>query len=83
MAANMANQFDRAARARVVGIAHSAYSVFFCREDPMLSWLTPQEWRRFWRIILVQVLVGLGLLALLIWYVHQGNDLGIIRQFVG
>jgi hypothetical protein len=49
----------------------------------MLSWLTPQEWRRFWRIILVQVLVGLGLLALLIWYVHQGNDLGIIRQFVG
>jgi hypothetical protein len=45
--------------------------------------LTPQEWRRFWRIILVQVLVGLGLLALLIWYVHQGNDLGIIRQFVG
>jgi hypothetical protein len=52
-----------------------------------LSWLTPQEWRRFWRIMLVQVLVGLGLLALLIWYtqsrttyIHE-DDLGTIRQF--
>jgi hypothetical protein len=46
-----------------------------------LSWLTPQEWRRFWRIMLVQVLVGLAVLALLIWYVPQGNDLGALRQF--
>lgn len=38
------------------------------KEDPMLSWLTPQEWRRFWRINLVLVLVWLGLLALLIWF---------------
>lgn len=36
-----------------------------------LSWLTPQEWRRFRRIILVQVLVGLALLALLIWYTQS------------
>lgn len=34
----------------------------------MLSWLTPQEWRRIRRTSLVMVLVWLGLLALLIWY---------------
>jgi hypothetical protein len=49
----------------------------------MLSWLTPQEWRQFWRIMLAPVLVGLVLLALLIWYVDQGNDPGATRQFVG
>jgi hypothetical protein len=58
------------------------YNTLLPKHD-LRGWLTPQEWRRFWRIILVQVLVGLGLLALVIWYVSQGNDLGPIRQFVG
>jgi hypothetical protein len=42
--------------------------MFFSKEDPMLSWLTPQKWQQIWPFILVPVFVWLGLLALLIWY---------------